>query len=168
MVQSGSTSPTATNCNIVNLSEYTLTSEEEDLLLKGLTFCPNSKPDKFEIEKDLQLFTRKLLFKSMYAKLDEIDTRSLTEERALNDLVTLLEEQENLDLIDQYDIESMLQEQSTTKENIQLQVPKMPKKSDKFLNPNQNPNIGAFLAMTLRDIRQLKIKREQDNLTGTE
>lgn len=50
------------------LSSYTLSSLQVQVLARGLSFCPNQDIDQFEVIKDLQLFTRKLILKQMYTK----------------------------------------------------------------------------------------------------
>lgn len=46
---------------IVNLSSYILTKEEEMVLRKGLTFCPQQHVDMFEIIKGINLLIRTLI-----------------------------------------------------------------------------------------------------------
>lgn len=66
---------------------------EENLLAKGLNFCPDASLDTFETIKDLNLFARKLYYKSLYSKETDF-TRKDTKEsnKALDNLLTLLEE----------------------------------------------------------------------------
>lgn len=52
---------------IYQITNY-LSIEETQLLEKGLTFCPDSDFDVFEIIKDLQLPARKLILQTLYAK----------------------------------------------------------------------------------------------------
>lgn len=54
--------------NIINLSDYVLSGDEAAILSKDLTLCPSSNMDTFEVIKDLHLFARKLILKSLYAK----------------------------------------------------------------------------------------------------
>lgn len=54
--------------NIINLSSHILTEAEEQVLSLGLSFCPNRSLDNFETVKDIFLFARKLLLKSLYKK----------------------------------------------------------------------------------------------------
>lgn len=87
------------------------------VLSKGLTFCPESDIDRFEITKDLQLFARKLFSKSMYNK----DTLPIKKRKTLNEIdldntIELADEQDGLDLIDRIDLETLLEENITTKE----------------------------------------------------
>lgn len=48
---------------MVNISSFPLTSTQELLLSKGLTFCPASKMNRFQLELDLQHFFRRLKLK---------------------------------------------------------------------------------------------------------
>lgn len=59
---------TANECKleVINLLSYPLSTIEHELLQLGLSFCPNSLPNRFEIKKDLYLFARKLTLKVMY------------------------------------------------------------------------------------------------------
>lgn len=54
--------------DMVDLSSHIPTLEEILILSKCLTFCPNNKLGKFTVIKDLHLYTRKLLLKSMFDK----------------------------------------------------------------------------------------------------
>lgn len=49
--------------NAVNLSSYSLTQAEVQVLSKGLSFCLHQNFDHFEIVTDLHLFAHKLLLK---------------------------------------------------------------------------------------------------------
>lgn len=93
--------------NIVNLSSYTLSSEEAQVLHKGLGFCPNENVDKFEFVKDLQLFARKLILKNRYQKPGEQADLTPRENRALDQLVSLLES-DPMDLINRIDLPRVL------------------------------------------------------------
>lgn len=61
-------SSNAKRLKIINLSDYTLSPEEETVLQKGLTFSPMEKLDKFTVVKDLYFFCRKLTFKKFIQK----------------------------------------------------------------------------------------------------
>lgn len=100
--------------SVINLSDYTLSANETQLLWKGLTFCPDSGVDTFEIIKDLQLFARKLILQSLYAKLNQSNQSTAWVKKDLDDLISLLEDQENRDLIDQVEIKALLNEQVMT------------------------------------------------------
>lgn len=148
--------------NSVNLSNRPLTQAERDLLQKGLSFCPDADLDTFTVIKDLHLFARKLYYKSLFSKekdknISQIETKRSDE--ALDDLLTLLEEQDPSELIDTIDIESLLEEY------IKKEVPlrsdkqaKFKKKLDKFPPFTSNPNLAAFVASTTSEIKKLKRK----------
>ncbi|XP_073474119.1 uncharacterized protein [Aquarana catesbeiana] len=53
---------------VINLSSYPHSVEQISVLNLGLTFCPMHKVDQFELIKDLNLFSRKLMFKTLYDK----------------------------------------------------------------------------------------------------
>lgn len=54
--------------NIINLSNPALTQVDENLLAKGLNFCPDASLDTFGTIKNVNLFARKLYYKSFYSK----------------------------------------------------------------------------------------------------
>lgn len=76
--------------NIINLSSHTLSLEEAQILHKGLGFCPNDNVDKLEFIKDLQFFARRLILKSMYYKPGGRMDLTPSENRAIDQLVSLL------------------------------------------------------------------------------
>lgn len=82
------------NMDVINLSDYILSTEERTLLLKGLSFCLDSNLDAFEAIKDLNLFARKLLFQSLYSKNRDKQSITTSQHKDLDDLLTLLEEQD--------------------------------------------------------------------------
>lgn len=130
-----------------------LSSEETSVLSKGLSLCPEADIDKFKSIKDLQLFARKLLLKSMYNK-DTISTEEkVKNEKALDELIDLLDEQEGFDLINRLDVDTLLNVNTTMKEVKLGLKSKLKKKSDKFPSPNSNINLGVFLAMTTQEIK---------------
>lgn len=53
---------------IINLSLYKLSVEEEKLLRLGLSFCPYQKVDRFEVIIDVYLFARKLILHIIHGK----------------------------------------------------------------------------------------------------
>lgn len=120
--------------NIINLSSHILSAEERALLSKGLSFCPASNLNIFKVIKDLNLFARKLLLKSMYAKNKSQSKVPTTQgDNDLDVLLSLLEEQDSSDLIDMIDIDSLLQEHLTT-EVPPPRLKQLKNKSDKFLS----------------------------------
>lgn len=83
--------------NIINLSSNIFTPEESQVLSLGLSFCPNKTVDNFEAIKDIHLFARKPLFKSLYGKeTKKEDSVALglkaADFRALRDLNLFLQE----------------------------------------------------------------------------
>lgn len=122
-----------------------------------MRFCPQSDVDKFEIIKDLQLFSSKLLLKSKYIKIDPTskEKEQTQHERDVETLVELSEDQDGIDLIDKIDLESLLVIDTPTKID---KIPKiqslLKKKSDKFPALGSNINLGAFLSMTAREINK--------------
>ncbi|CAN2389486.1 hypothetical protein PRIEUP_LOCUS5899, partial [Pristimantis euphronides] len=52
---------------IFNLSRYILKKEEIEVLSRGLSFCPSSDPDLFELFIDLNAYIRKLTLKRHFA-----------------------------------------------------------------------------------------------------
>ena len=69
--------PTGTTTNtVVNISNVPLSSAEQDLLSRGLSFCPKpSQIDQFQLEEDIQPFFRRLQLKEFlhYIKGDRND-----------------------------------------------------------------------------------------------
>lgn len=91
---------------MINLSSHVLTADEVSMLSKGL------KWDTFETIKDLQLYTRKLLLRSIYDKetFGPDGCRSICEQKALTNLNALLKENDSRDLIDTIDLEAIFWE----------------------------------------------------------
>lgn len=100
------------NMDIINLSNHVLSNKERRLLSKGLSFCPDSNLDSFEAIKDVNLFARKVLLKSLYSKEKKKDN-IVQHDKDLDDLLSLLDEQDSLDLIDTLDLDVLLQEHTT-------------------------------------------------------
>lgn len=82
-------------CNMINLSNHPLSKDELDVLALGLSFCPDMKLDKFPIIKDLHLFVRKLMLKTIYHRhentengWDVLQSLSKSKCRALMKLLT--------------------------------------------------------------------------------
>lgn len=129
------------------------------VLCKGIRFCPNHDLDKFEIYKDLQLIVRKLLLKSLYHKTNTNPAQSLQEDRALDQLISLLEESDTTDLIDRVNVSQLLNrvDEPSSEDNF-LAKSKLKKKSDLCPAPSTNPNAAAFLRLINKDLEKLKIK----------
>lgn len=154
--------------NIINLSSYRLSDEERILLSKGLSFCPNSNLDTLEVIKDLNLFARKLLLKSMYSKNRvKSETPDAQHEKDLDVLLSLLEEQDSPNLIDSINLDSLLQEQLTV-ETPPPRAKKLKNKSDKFPPLSSNPNLMSFVSLVTSEIKKLKIHKKAGNLSPPE
>lgn len=69
---------------ILNLSSYTLTNDETNVLQLGLTFCPDTNVDRFKVIKDIHLFARRLLYKTIYHK--PVNVEHVATSTGLNDL----------------------------------------------------------------------------------
>lgn len=105
-------SPMHQSLNIINLSDHVLPVDEIRVLEKGLTFCPVAHIDTFEAIKDVHLFVRNLLLKSLYTKKQsgESTIHTTMEVEAIESLITLLEENEPGELIDSLDLDTILAE----------------------------------------------------------
>lgn len=94
--------------------------------------------DKFEIVKDLEMFARKLMLKKMYQKPQGSVELTPQENKATDQLVSLLEESDTTDLIDRIDLLTMLSLPLDTKERPaqeHKQGSKLKKKSVQFPPP---------------------------------
>ena len=135
------------------MTPYPLSKDELTVLKLGLSFCPNSNLDKYEVIKDLYLFARKLTYKFIFDPdkkrlreerelSEQIKKYSMKEFRALRDLILLLDENDTSN-------SSPTNEPSDTNKKLQ----KFKKKSDQFPDLNTNPQIAAFLMATVREIK---------------
>ncbi|XP_069612078.1 uncharacterized protein [Ranitomeya imitator] len=77
---------------VINLSEYKLTSVELSVLQRGLTFSPVHNIDKFTLVKDLYLFCRCLVLQVLHSRPQDRDGLDQTDQRVLQDLLQLLQE----------------------------------------------------------------------------
>lgn len=57
-----------TNVDLVNLSRYELNSIEIKVLRKGQRFYPSQDDVHFKVIKDIHLFAKKLLLKTLHEK----------------------------------------------------------------------------------------------------
>lgn len=90
---------------IVNLSSYELSVNEIMVLKKGLSYCPDQSLDVFSCVKEVNLFSRKLLLKTLldkkqkykpnYAELFKGYTVAVF--RALKDLILLMQENQEFE-----------------------------------------------------------------------
>ncbi|XP_069590016.1 uncharacterized protein [Ranitomeya imitator] len=85
---------TTNQLQVINLSEYTLTQAQLEVLSKGLTFSPTNNFDFFTAIKDLFLFARKLILKKLHSKGNG-GPEVQAEMEALKALEELLIEQES-------------------------------------------------------------------------
>ncbi|XP_073491307.1 uncharacterized protein [Aquarana catesbeiana] len=70
--------PMVTRASMAKNSSAHAPAEQLSILKLGLTFCPVQKVDQFELIKDINLFSRKLMFKILYDKSDiPINDRAL-------------------------------------------------------------------------------------------
>lgn len=67
----------------INLIPYPLSRDELIVLKLGLSFCPSSKMDKYEVIKDLYLFVRKLTYKFIFNP----DKKRKREEKELSEKI---------------------------------------------------------------------------------
>lgn len=135
---------------------------------KGLHFCPNSDIDTFEVIKDVHLFVRRLLFKSIYSKETILQSQIPHTDEALDDLFSLLEESDPTDLIDKVDIEALLQQHVDTKTEPPVNMTTFKKKSDRFPPLSDNPNLAAFVNFVTADIKKIHRHKCRTNLTKEE
>lgn len=94
--------------------------------------------------------------KCLFAKPLHGDEPSAQEKKALDDLISLLEDQENNDLLDRIDIEPLLAEQITPTTSGILDKSNLKNKSKRFPSPNLNSNLKDFLAMITMEIQNCK------------
>lgn len=83
---------------VINLSTHTLTEHQIKALKHGLSFAPSCKFNLFNWIKDLNLFGRKLLLHKYFSKDNKQAQWSSDELRALQDLYSLLEDNETFRL----------------------------------------------------------------------
>ena len=135
-------------------------------MAKGLTFCPEAHLDTFEIIKDIHLFARKLLLKSLYSKIKDQGHPTTTQRHAddMDVLLSLCDEVEFSDSNEMLDLEDLLSESSV----INAPEPtsnRFKNKSDKFPPLQTNSNLAAFVRLTTTEIKKLHKKRNTRQLT---
>ncbi|XP_075690643.1 uncharacterized protein LOC142658921 [Rhinoderma darwinii] len=82
------------NLEVINLSKYTLSDTQCDILNKGLSFSPSNSFDYFTALKDLHLFSRKLVLRKLHSRGDmDLGLNTTLEKEALSALEELLQEQ---------------------------------------------------------------------------
>lgn len=124
--------------------------------------------DTFEAIKDLHLFARKLILKSLHTKPLSNSDLSKQESKALDDLVSKLEDQEHKDLIDNIDLESFLAAHTTPTIGDISGKSILKKKSNQFPSLSLNSNLQAFIAMTTKEIQSLNINQSPINISDKE
>lgn len=146
---------------IVNLSFVSLTDEQTHVLKLGLTFCPSTDLDRFQLIKDIHLFARRLLFKIIYDKpsvSEPSDSPPLelsdTELQALDDLMQLWEEGHTSDA------KAPLPSCGVVVPGVSFPppVPFRPK-SCTFPSLQINPNIWAFVQQTAFEIENMDLEK---------
>ena len=66
------TNSMATNNTVVNVSNVNLSEGENQLLSRGLSFCPRpSRIDQFQLKEDIKSFTRRLRLREFFYDQDE-------------------------------------------------------------------------------------------------
>lgn len=135
----------------------------------GLLFCPNHDMDSFETIKDINLFGRKLLLKSLYTKqtINEPEITSnlkAADFRALRDLNLLLQESDFIEDLWEEELDSGESEEEGG-EPINYTAKKFKKKSRKFPPLNQNPAIALFVRQITREIEELVKQTTKNNLS---
>lgn len=87
-----------TDMKVVNLSDLELTPDHISLLQRGLTFSPVSNMDEFTVYKDIVLFLRKVILKSLYTDQEIpkgiLPPLNTEDQQALDILHSLLQESE--------------------------------------------------------------------------
>lgn len=130
----------------------------------GLSYCPNKSTDRFEIIKDINLFARKVLFKSMYLiqntkqEAEIVPNLTAAEFRAIRDLNLLLQES---DVSWKMDMDDELQNEESSEVVEQPPSKKIKRKFNTFPPLNQNPTLVLFVRQTRREIENMK----NDNVT---
>lgn len=163
------TDPSIQILNVVNLSSYTLSNLETQVLAQRLSFRPNKDIDKFEVIKELQLFARKYILKQIYTK--EIPIKPDFEPyelEALDTLIELLEENDTPELIERIDLEHLLGRFDQSEPPAPTPCT-LKKKSDKFPTLSTNSNVLAFVKLTTSEIcKNNSPKSKHDNLSKSE
>lgn len=175
---------------MINLSSYPLSAEQVSILKLGLTFCPTQRVDQFELIKDINLFSRRLMFKILYDKpdasnngraLDDPAWRDMTiaDIKAMEELMELWEEG-GLEEDDLLEADSLLLGADSPSplppSSIPTSLPRLlskPReykpKSRTFPTLQGNLNVWAFTNQVTREITQTKWKDvSRSNLTTSQ
>lgn len=149
----------------MNLYSYSLTVDESRILQLGLTFCPDANVDQFDIIKDIHLFARRFMFKTIYHKPAQIDfvTTSTGEKDLTNREIQTIQDhmelwEENGDSVD-----SPFNPPLVSKEiplNSCFPPPQLFKpRSRNFPTLSNNPNIWAFVQQITKEVEEMSCPR---------
>lgn len=159
----GPPEPRLEQLSVLNLSSYTLTKQEEQVLGLGLNSCTDQTTDKFTIVKDLYLFTRKLTFKYVNDKdrtrkvedksdIDQYKGYTMADFRALRDLIQLLNENQEEG---EGGPDTVPQSPDSTENISEIDRKTFRPKSQKFPPLKSSPCIWAFLTKVTKAVEQL-------------
>lgn len=145
----------------MNLSSVDLTADQVQVLKLGLTFCPSTDLDRFQLIKDIHLFARRLLFKVIYDKTPSLESSTSTsgepseaELRALADLECLWDEGHTTE-----DVTPMASGGMVVS-GVSFPPPTSFKpKSRNFPSLQTNPNIWAFVQQITQEIENLDLQQ---------
>lgn len=162
--------------NIINLTPYQLTPEEEQVLQLGLGFCPSESIDIYETIKDL--FARKLTFNYMFDQdrrcvnlekelAEKNKNVTIAESRALRDLILLLDEGEVESNVSDGTPDSPSSGQMDIISNLRHPNPKpsLKRKSRAFPDLMTCPSIWAFLHECILSLKKEQWQTLPSNLT---
>uniref|UniRef100_A0A803KCG6 Reverse transcriptase domain-containing protein n=1 Tax=Xenopus tropicalis TaxID=8364 RepID=A0A803KCG6_XENTR len=121
------------------------------LLMKGLSFCPTPQGDYFELEKDLNLFCRKILLKK-YFKKDKLREPDIVDKD--KEILGVLES-----LLDESDLDQKFQKANRSG---------LKKKSDFTPGYGISNYVSVFRDMASDALLKLNHKRQSDNLSKAE
>ncbi|CAJ0960586.1 unnamed protein product [Ranitomeya imitator] len=131
---------------VINLSNHILSSDQLDVLQRGLTFSPTNKFDLFTATKDLYLFLRKLILKKLFEKDGQLSISDDAEREALMALEDLLDEQTS---------------------GVVSTFPRDCRpRSTRFPPLSACPAVEIVTKMVLQDFQKIPTKRRKDNLTS--
>lgn len=156
---------------VINLSQYQLSSDEKSVLELGLSFCPTQKGNKFELAKDVMLFARKLLFHIIHDTTVTPQVQkawdmelwkdfTINDFWALKDLMQFWEESNTAE-----PIVSVILPMETSNTKLEV-IPEYKNKSQSFPPLQCNIHIWSFVQKKFHDIRSLPdLPTASNNLT---
>lgn len=106
-------------------------------------------------------------FSKVFILKEKKEDNTVQHDKYLDDLLSLLDEQDPLDLIDTLDLDALLQEHATVEGPLPQPVI-LKNKSDKFPPLNTNHNLATFVASVTAEIKKIKIHRVSGNLNQPE